>query len=73
MILLRFRFSNPVLRTSNFSNSYVALTALEERRVGSILVYRSSSLDDFLLAPIHPPLIALSGPSINIRGGLLTS
>jgi hypothetical protein len=73
MILLRFRFSNPALRTSNFSNSYMALTELEEMRVESILGYRPSSLDDFLLAPIHPPLIALYGPSINIRGGLLTS
>jgi hypothetical protein len=28
-----------------------------------ILGYRSSSRGEFLLAPIHPPLVAFSGPS----------
>jgi hypothetical protein len=28
-----------------------------------ILGYRLSSCEEFLLAPIHPPLVAFSGPS----------
>jgi hypothetical protein len=41
------------------------LAELEERGVGSSLGHRPSSLEEFLLAPIHtpPPLVAFSGPS----------
>jgi hypothetical protein len=38
-----FRFSNPV----PMADSYVVLTELEERRVGSILGYRTSSIEEF--------------------------
>jgi hypothetical protein len=39
------------------------LTELEERGAGLILGYMPSSVEDFLLAPIYPPLIAFPGPS----------
>jgi hypothetical protein len=41
----------------------VVLAELEERRVGSTLGHRSSSVEEFGLAPIHPPLIIFSYPS----------
>jgi hypothetical protein len=53
--------------------SYSVLAELEEGGVGSISGYRPSSLKEFLLAPIHPPLVAFSGPSIGIRAGLFTN
>jgi hypothetical protein len=40
------------------------LAELEERGVGLILGYRPSSCEEFLLAPIHPPLVTLTGPSV---------
>jgi hypothetical protein len=43
------------------------LVELKEKRVGSILGYRSSSLKEIKLAPIHPPLIPFfSGSSHSI-------
>jgi hypothetical protein len=51
------------------------LAELEERGVRLILGYRPSSLEEFWLALIHPPLVAFSDPSspdfINI--GVATS
>jgi hypothetical protein len=51
----------------------VVLVELEERRVGSDLGHRSSSLKDFSLPPIHPPpplLVTLSGSSQVIQGNV---
>jgi hypothetical protein len=43
--------------------SCAVLAELVERDDGLILGYRPSSHEEFLLAPIHPPLVAFSGPS----------
>jgi hypothetical protein len=40
------------------------LAELEEIGIGLILGYRLSSYENFLLALIHPPLVAFSDPSI---------
>jgi hypothetical protein len=53
--------------------SYAVFAELEERRVGLILGYTPSSLEEFWLAPIHPPMVAFAGPSIDIRDGLVSS
>jgi hypothetical protein len=39
------------------------LAELVERDDRLILGYRPNSQREFLLAPIHPPLVAFSGPS----------
>jgi hypothetical protein len=49
--------------------SYAVLAELEEMCVGSILGYRPSSIEDFSLAPIHPPLVSFSGPSLGPEKG----
>jgi hypothetical protein len=41
-------------------DSYVILVELEERCVRSNLGYKPSSLEEFLLASIHPPLVTFS-------------
>jgi hypothetical protein len=55
--------TNPDPTTEYFFYSYTVLAELEERGVGSILGYRPSFGKEFWLTPIHPPLVAFSGPS----------
>jgi hypothetical protein len=44
------------------------LIELEEKGFGWDLGYRPSSKKEFLLAPIHPPLVAFSDPSKGMVG-----
>jgi hypothetical protein len=46
---------------------------LEESHVGFDLRHILSSIEEFYLAPIHPPTGHLFGHSIGIRAGYITS
>jgi hypothetical protein len=49
------------------SDSYMVLTKLEERHVGSILGHRPSSLWEFWLAPIQPPPPSICSPYLVLK------
>jgi hypothetical protein len=63
ILLASFRVSAAVPSPVPRADSCAVLTELVENDDGLILRYRPSSQGEFLLAPIHPPLIAFSDPS----------